>query len=788
MKALPFRAVLVSGFLVVFASPLHAHRVARINDIPTTGWANGEIVMNLHFGTFSGGGTTVDGFSSYDAPAEAALAIWNQVLGRSAFKVVNNATFAPTFGDGKNSIYFATTTPNGPFPADAAAMTFVRMSGTRIVEADVILNLAKFWNSYRGALRTANGGQPLYDIRRIALREYGRVLGLDYPDQDTPPQVVTAQMNFTPTALDTLAQDDVNGVQALYGVPATDARFGNLSTRGFAGTGDRVLIGGLIVEGPSPKKFYVRVLGPSLATFGVAGPLSDPVIELRDQGGKFIASNDNWKETQEAEIRTTGSPPLDDRDCGLIVTLPPGGYTAIVTGKGGATGVAIIEVYDYSPDGSVRLSNISTRGFVGSGDNVLIGGIVISGPEAQRTLVRVLGPSLAGFGVAGALNDPTVELRDQAGNLIATNDNWKDTQEAEIRQAGTLPIDDRDCGLLATLAPGNYTVIVRGKNGGTGVGIFEAFRLGRTVLGPQMSFIPPLIFVTPGSRTRFNVAVINTQNQAVTWSATAGAIAADGTYTPPAVPPSVPVTITVRSVADPGIFQVIEVTVLNEGAANASSTLRVLPNQGTAGIFDSSTGNNTLSGLTLMADGGSPLSRYTWYPTIGEVQPLGVTVEPATGILKSSGVRNRINNAPFYVTVSDGSRTANGVVSITVEQLASGPPLFTPIPVSFFSQLNQANFALVNARANRAYGATLYVETGSGAAAASLPLTWTLASGSGPLPEGLALDQSAGVVRGTVLNSAAGKTYSFRIQVRDSTGRVANVVGNGPLYTIRVDP
>ena len=390
------------------------------------------------------------------------------------------------------------------------------------------------------------------------------------------------------------------------------------------------------------------------------------------------------------------------------------------------------------------------------------------------------------FTLVNGLAPAMVEVHDQAGNLVASNDDWKDTQEAEIRQGGILPLDDLDCGLVITLASGNYTVIVRGYHGATGVGIFEAFRLGRTVLRPSLNSFAGT-FVAPGSSTRFTATVVNTANQAVLWSVTGGGvISADGTYTAPATPPTGPVTVTVRAAADPGIFQVFDVTVATPGAASFSSALRLLPNQGTDGNFDPFTGNNTVNGITLMADGGSPLSHYTWYPTTGAVQPLGVILEPATGILKSSGVRNRVTTGLFHVTVSDGSRTANGVVSFVAANGSSDPALLNPLGVAVFSQLNLAAFALVNATANRAYGATLYADIGGGGLAAVLPLTWTLVAGS--LPEGLALDAATGVVRGNVLSSAAGRNYSFRVQVRDAAGRLANVVGAGPLYTIRVDP
>jgi hypothetical protein len=319
------------------------------------------------------------------------------------------------------------------------------------------------------------------------------------------------------------------------------------------------------------------------------------------------------------------------------------------------------------------------------------------------------------------------------------------------------------------------------------VGIFEAFRLGRTVLSPSVSSITGGTFVTAGSRTRFGSAVGNTTNQGVIWTATGGgAIAADGTYTAPTTPPTGPVTVTVRSAADPGIYQTFQITVTLAGTDNSSSTLRVLPNQGTDGSFDSYTGNNYVDGLTLMADGGSPLSHYTWYPTVGEVQPLGVTLEPFTGILHSSGQRNRVTSGTYHVTVSDGARTATGTVNFFVNLVNSDPALLSPIGSSIFGQLYLANYALVNARANRAYGATLYADTGSGSSSAALPLTWTVVSGS--LPDGLVLDQATGVVRGGVLSTAAGRDYRFRVQISDAAGHIANVADAAPLYSIHVDP
>jgi PKD repeat protein len=250
----------------------------------------------------------------------------------------------------------------------------------------------------------------------------------------------------------------------------------NLSTRLPVGTGDNVLIGGFIFQGGTPKTVLIRGLGPSLGDLGVQGTLADPVLELHDSTGVTIATNDNWRDSQAAEISATGLSPTSDLESAILATLPGDGlaYTAILRGQSGGTGVGLVEVYDVDePNGSV-LVNISTRGTVGTADNVLIGGF-ISGSGVGNVLVRALGPSLAGAGVTGVLADPVLELHDIEGNLVASNDNWKDSQADQIEGTGIPPTDDHESAIFATLPAGAYTAVVQGKDNGTGIGLVETY-------------------------------------------------------------------------------------------------------------------------------------------------------------------------------------------------------------------------------------------------------------------------------------------------------------------------
>ena len=256
------------------------------------------------------------------------------------------------------------------------------------------------------------------------------------------------------------------------------SRFLNISTRLRVQTGDNVLIGGFIITGNDPKHAIVRAIGPSLGGQGVTGPLGDPLLELHLPDGTVI-TNDDWRDDQEDEIIATGIPPTNNKESAIVTSLQPGAYTAIVMGAKGGSGVGLVEAYDLSANSDSKLANISTRGFVETGDNVMIGGIIV-GPDtapSNSILLRAIGPSLGDFGVANPLADPFLELHGANGDLIVSNDNWRSTQQAEIQATGIPPNDDKESAIIATLAPGNYTAIVLGVGGTTGVGLVEAYHL-----------------------------------------------------------------------------------------------------------------------------------------------------------------------------------------------------------------------------------------------------------------------------------------------------------------------
>jgi uncharacterized delta-60 repeat protein len=257
------------------------------------------------------------------------------------------------------------------------------------------------------------------------------------------------------------------------------ASFQNLSARAHIFTGEEILIVGFIIEGTENKMVLIRGLGPSLAAFGVPSPLADPTLSLYDHTATLVATNDNWKATQQAQIQTTGLAPSNDFESAILATLSPGAYTAFLQGKGATTGIGLAEIYDVDPSVNAKATNLSARGFVGSGNDVLIGGIIVRGPigSMQRVLVRALGPSLGSGGVASPLANPTLSLRDANGNVIANNDNWQDSQQAAIAATGKAPPNAKESAILALLAPGNYTAIVKGKNGNTGVGLIEFYSL-----------------------------------------------------------------------------------------------------------------------------------------------------------------------------------------------------------------------------------------------------------------------------------------------------------------------
>jgi hypothetical protein len=238
------------------------------------------------------------------------------------------------------------------------------------------------------------------------------------------------------------------------------------------------MIGGFIVTGTAPKKVVVRAIGPSLKS-SLPGALSDPALELRGSDGSLIRQNDNWKDdaAQALEIQGSGVAPSHDLESALVATLAPGNYTATVTGKNSSTGIGLVEIYDLNRWGDCQLANISTRGVVQNADNVLIGGFILGGANGPaRILVRAIGPSLGKMGVANAVSDPTLELRDSNGALLFANDNWKDQQQAAIEQTGIPPNESSESAIVADLTPGAYTAVVAAK-GLSGISVIEVYHL-----------------------------------------------------------------------------------------------------------------------------------------------------------------------------------------------------------------------------------------------------------------------------------------------------------------------
>ena len=268
--------------------------------------------------------------------------------------------------------------------------------------------------------------------------------------------------------------------------PASVTRTGkevDISTRLRVETGQHLGIAGFTISAGASKKVIVRTLGPTLSQFGVPAILQDPALSLFDSSNNLIASNDNWMTDQQAEIQASGLAPGDSREPAIIRTLAPGAYTAVVRGVNGTSGAALLEVHDLAPSSGSLITNMSTRGVVGSNADVMIGGFIVgaglgaNGDGSSEVLIRALGPELTNFGITNALQDPKMELYDGNGTLLLANDNWKDSQQAPIQATGLAPGDDREPAILTTLIQGNWTAILRSKNNATGVALIELYRI-----------------------------------------------------------------------------------------------------------------------------------------------------------------------------------------------------------------------------------------------------------------------------------------------------------------------
>lgn len=302
--------------------------------------------------------------------------------------------------------------------------------------------------------------------------QYAQLLGLDAAEekvfyyQYSSLFCITA-FNVLPLHLESTSFPTV-GPQAL-----------NLSTRGVVGQSDNSLIGGFIVAGSDAKKVVLRALGPSLSDSGLAGTLLDPTLSVFDAAGIQIAMNDDWQNDPGAsDIAAHGLAPSDPAEAATVLTLSPAAYTVVVTGKDETSGVGLAEVFDLSATSGSRLANISTRGFVGTSDEVLISGFIVGEVASSTVIVRALGPSLAPAGVDEPLDDPLLTIYDANGSLISENDDWRgDLSADDIEKGGLAPADDSESATALLLSAGAYTAIVQEAEGGTGVGILEVYDL-----------------------------------------------------------------------------------------------------------------------------------------------------------------------------------------------------------------------------------------------------------------------------------------------------------------------
>ena len=322
---------------------------------------------------------------------------------------------------------------------------------------------------------------------------------IGYPNQQKIGDYITVVSDDTSANVAYAAtfngEEDIYYVRIHPSAAVAQTNLGNISTRSSVQTNEHVMIGGFIVQGTGPKRVIIRAIGPELTQFGIPDVLGNPTLELHNGTGALIGTNDDWQMTiiggviagnQVNDIQNSSLAPTAATESAIIANLQPGDYTAIVRGVNNTTGVALVEVYDLNPGAGSTLGNISTRSFVQTGEQVMIGGFIVQGSGPKRVIIRAIGPELTQFGIPDALADPRLELHNGAGRLIASNDNWQTTiiggvitssQVGDIQNSGHAPTAASESAIIANLPPGNYTAIVRGVNNTIGVGLVEVYDL-----------------------------------------------------------------------------------------------------------------------------------------------------------------------------------------------------------------------------------------------------------------------------------------------------------------------
>ena len=474
---------LARRFLILFLACLGAVILSsetRGYVLENKSWPDGTVItMQMELGAPSQ--TLQDGSKTWNEAASPAIDAWNAEMHDVQLAAAMNSTKAVASGDDVNSASFSSTVFGDSFGPGVLAVTYYRTQGSTFHEADILFNNAQPFDSYRGDLQFNSQGKCICDIQRVFLHELGHALGLNHPDGAG--QHVAAIMNSVVSDLSQLTADDEAAIQLLYEAPTpspapdTPGRLINISTRMHVGTGNEVLIGGFIIQGDVFKTVILRAIGPSLSNSGLTGALQDPQMELYGSTGALLESNGDWQQSVDSgEIISTGLAPADPREAAIVVRLAPGNYTTIISGVNNTTGIGLVESYTLDTNAS-HAANISTRGRVGVGDEVLIGGFIVGGHTTKRIVVRAIGPSLGGSGLS-VLADPMVELHGSDGQLIALNDDWASgSQQGEITATGLQPGNARESALIATIPSGNYTAIVQGVNGGAGIGLVEIYDL-----------------------------------------------------------------------------------------------------------------------------------------------------------------------------------------------------------------------------------------------------------------------------------------------------------------------
>ena len=287
----------------------------------------------------------------------------------------------------------------------------------------------------------------------------------------------------TQTILNSLPSAAPDSSSSGGGGSSTSVNLANLSTRGYVGTGDAQMIAGFVVSGTGSTTVTIRALGPTIAAapFNVSGTIANPVLTVYDGSGNIVTTNDNFADHSSASaVAASGKNNINSLEPAVQISVTPGNYSAIVSGAGGSTGVAIVEVYNENTSStSISLANLSTRGFVGTGDSQMIAGFVVS--SSTTVTIRALGPTIAAapFNVSGTISNPVLTIYDGSGNVVTTNDNFADHSSASaVAASGKNNINSLEPAVQISVTPGNYSAIVSGAAGSTGVAIVEVYDEG----------------------------------------------------------------------------------------------------------------------------------------------------------------------------------------------------------------------------------------------------------------------------------------------------------------------